>query len=80
MWPVESYCSSQKGGVNMNSLSFALFSTFVALASAAYYESGPCPSKPPILAPFDVERVNISQGFVHFVFVIYLEDQKTPEF
>ena len=49
----------QRGEENMNPLSFALFSTFVVVASAAYYEPGPCPPKPPILAPFDVERVTI---------------------
>ena len=43
----------------MNPLSFALFSALVILASATSYEPGPCPPKPPILAPLDVERVTI---------------------
>ena len=47
----------QTGGSNMNPLSFVLFCTCVVLASAAYNEPGPCPPKPPVLTPFDVERV-----------------------
>ena len=56
---LSSHIVPQRREANMNSLSFALCSTFVVLASAAYYEPGPCPPKPPIITPFDVERVKI---------------------
>ena len=41
----------------MKSLALTLFSTLLSLSNANYWEAGPCPPKPPVVTPFEVERV-----------------------
>ena len=45
----------------MNFLALALFSTLLAFSNAGYWEAGPCPIKPDVITPFEVERVRKSE-------------------
>merc|ERR1712156_554314 len=49
-----SYKATQQS--KMKNLAIALFATLVAFSSANYWEAGPCPAKPEVVAPFDAER------------------------
>merc|ERR1712214_222458 len=40
----------------MNNLSLALFSTLIAFSNAGYWQAGPCPAKPEVITPFEVEQ------------------------
>jgi len=40
----------------MKALCFALFSTLLAFCNAGEWEAGPCPPKPEVITPFEVER------------------------
>ena len=44
----------------MNRLGLALFSTLLAFSNASNWEAGPCPPKPEVIAPFEVERVRMA--------------------
>ena len=37
-----------------------VISTFAVLANAAYFDIGYCPPLPPVVTPFDVEKVNVT--------------------
>ena len=41
----------------MKTFALTIFSSLLALSNAGYWEAGPCPTKPPVVTPFDVERV-----------------------
>merc|ERR1711974_555753 len=39
----------------MKTLAIALFSTLMAFSNASFWEAGPCPPKPEVITPFEVE-------------------------
>ena len=53
----------------MNSLAFALFSTLMVLSNAGYWDAGPCPPKPEVITPFEVERVSKPTLFRNHIFL-----------
>ena len=55
-----------KRPTKMKTLAITLFSTLLSLSNAGYWEAGPCPPKPPVVTPFEVERVSrLHSGLKH---------------